>query len=123
MRQRQADKRNQGLPEDQAQMDPRQPVIPLLRPQPQQRAPRAQYENFENVFYQEPTLGELSAPNFRNQSWCIYESPELEDILVSTGVVHNLPKFTGTQGESRCFPSQTFSWNMSKSQAPWSRSR
>ncbi|CAM8981742.1 unnamed protein product [Rhodiola kirilowii] len=100
MRQRQADKRNQGLPEDQAQMDPRQPVIPLLRPQPQQRAPRAQYENFENVFYQEPTLGELSAPNFRNQSWCIYESPELEDILVSTGVVHNLPKFTGTQGES-----------------------
>ncbi|CAM8884743.1 unnamed protein product [Rhodiola kirilowii] len=45
-------------------------------------------------------MGELSAPNFRNQTWCIYESPELEDILVNTGVVHNLPKFSGTQGES-----------------------
>ncbi|CAM8944060.1 unnamed protein product [Rhodiola kirilowii] len=102
MRQRQPAERNQGVPVDQARMDPRQPVIPPPRPQPQpqQRAPRVQYENFENVFYQEPTMGELSAPNFRNQSWCIYESPELEDILVSTGVVHNLPKFLGTQGES-----------------------
>ncbi|CAM8959861.1 unnamed protein product [Rhodiola kirilowii] len=100
MRRRHAAERNHEQPEDQARNGPRQPVRPHPRPHAQQHAPRAQYENFENVFYQEPTMGELSAPNFRNQSWCIYESPELEDILVSTGVVHNLPKFSGTQGES-----------------------
>ncbi|CAM8959622.1 unnamed protein product [Rhodiola kirilowii] len=100
MRRRHAAERNHGQPEDQARNGPRQPVRPHPRPHSQQHAPRAQYENFENVFYQEPTMGELSAPNFRNQSWCIYESPELEDILVSTRVVHNLPKFSGTEGES-----------------------
>ncbi|CAM8959737.1 unnamed protein product [Rhodiola kirilowii] len=36
----------------------------------------------------------------QNQPWCIYEGPKLEDIMISTGVVHNLPKFSGTQGES-----------------------
>ncbi|CAM9000627.1 unnamed protein product [Rhodiola kirilowii] len=87
---------NHGVREDQVPNDPRQPVIPPRRPHPQQ----VRHENFDNVFYQEPKFEELSAPNFRNQSWCIYESPELEDILVSTGVVHNVPKFAGTQGES-----------------------
>ncbi|CAM8944084.1 unnamed protein product [Rhodiola kirilowii] len=100
MRRRHAAERNHGQPEDQARNGPRQPVRPHPRPHAQPHSPRAQYENFDNVFYQEPTFEELSAPNFRNQSWCIYESPELEDILVSTGVVHNLPKFAGTQGES-----------------------
>ncbi|CAM8956888.1 unnamed protein product [Rhodiola kirilowii] len=45
-------------------------------------------------------MGELSAPNLRNQPWCIYEGPELENITINTSVVHNLPKFSGTQGES-----------------------
>ncbi|CAM8979322.1 unnamed protein product [Rhodiola kirilowii] len=45
-------------------------------------------------------MGELSAPNFRNQQWCIYEGPELEGIVVSSAVIHNLPKFSGRQGES-----------------------
>ncbi|CAM8999885.1 unnamed protein product [Rhodiola kirilowii] len=45
-------------------------------------------------------MGELSAPNFRNQSWCIYEGPELEGIVINSAVVHHLPKFSGRQGES-----------------------
>ncbi|CAM8944198.1 unnamed protein product [Rhodiola kirilowii] len=45
-------------------------------------------------------MGELSAPNFRNQPWCIYEGPELEEIAINTAVIHNLPKFSGRQGES-----------------------
>ncbi|CAM8968714.1 unnamed protein product [Rhodiola kirilowii] len=103
MRRRQAARKNQGVPEDQAQMGPRQPVRPPPRPYVPPYATRAHHardENFENEFFQEPTMGDLSAPNFRNQSWCIYESPKLEGILVSTGIVHNLPKFSGTQGES-----------------------
>ncbi|CAM8926177.1 unnamed protein product [Rhodiola kirilowii] len=45
-------------------------------------------------------MGELSAPDFRNQPWCIYEGPELENIAINTSVVHNLPKFSETRGES-----------------------
>ncbi|CAM8933768.1 unnamed protein product [Rhodiola kirilowii] len=45
-------------------------------------------------------MGELSAPDFRNQPWCIYEGPELENIAINTSVAHNLPKFSETRGES-----------------------
>ncbi|CAM8901314.1 unnamed protein product [Rhodiola kirilowii] len=45
-------------------------------------------------------MGELSAPHFRNQPWCILEGPELEGIAINTAVIHNLPKFSGRQGES-----------------------
>ncbi|CAM8981991.1 unnamed protein product [Rhodiola kirilowii] len=45
-------------------------------------------------------MGELLAPDFRNQPWCIYEDPELENISINTSVVHNLPKFSGAHGES-----------------------
>ncbi|CAM8940569.1 unnamed protein product [Rhodiola kirilowii] len=45
-------------------------------------------------------MGELSAPDFRNQPWCIYEDPEMENIAINTSVAHNLPKFSGTHGES-----------------------
>ncbi|CAM8940490.1 unnamed protein product [Rhodiola kirilowii] len=45
-------------------------------------------------------MGELSAPNFRNQPWCIYEGPELEEIAINSAFIHNLPKFSGCQGES-----------------------
>ncbi|CAM8951328.1 unnamed protein product [Rhodiola kirilowii] len=45
-------------------------------------------------------MRELSAPNFRNQPWCIEEGPDLENIAINTSVVHNLPKFSGNQGES-----------------------
>ncbi|CAM8972291.1 unnamed protein product [Rhodiola kirilowii] len=45
-------------------------------------------------------MGELSAPNVRNQSWCIYEGLDLEAITINTAVVHHLPKFSGTKGES-----------------------
>ncbi|CAM8985891.1 unnamed protein product [Rhodiola kirilowii] len=44
-------------------------------------------------------MGELSAPNFRNQPWCIYKGPELEGIVINSAVVHHLPKFSGRQGE------------------------
>ncbi|CAM8957547.1 unnamed protein product [Rhodiola kirilowii] len=45
-------------------------------------------------------MGGLSAPNFRDQSWCIYEGPDLEAIAINTSVVHHLPKFSGMKGES-----------------------
>ncbi|CAM8910652.1 unnamed protein product [Rhodiola kirilowii] len=45
-------------------------------------------------------MKELSAPNFQNQPWCIYEGPELAGIEIKTPVVHHLPKFSGRQGES-----------------------
>ncbi|CAM8998249.1 unnamed protein product [Rhodiola kirilowii] len=51
-------------------------------------------------YYREPTMGELNAPNFETQPWCIYESPELENITINASVAHSLPKFSGSQGES-----------------------
>ncbi|CAM8920450.1 unnamed protein product [Rhodiola kirilowii] len=45
-------------------------------------------------------MGELSAPNFRDQAWCIYEGPDLAAITINTSVVHHLPKFSGMKGES-----------------------
>ncbi|CAM8956593.1 unnamed protein product [Rhodiola kirilowii] len=50
--------------------------------------------------YRAPTMGELNAPDFATQPWCICEGPELENIAVDMPVVHNLPKFSGTNGES-----------------------
>ncbi|CAM8987450.1 unnamed protein product [Rhodiola kirilowii] len=45
-------------------------------------------------------MGELSVPSFRDQSWTIYEGPDMAAITVSTAVIHNLPKFSGSKGES-----------------------
>ncbi|CAM9000235.1 unnamed protein product [Rhodiola kirilowii] len=45
-------------------------------------------------------MGELNAPDFENQPWCIYEGPELENITIDTSVAHSLPKFSGAHGES-----------------------
>ncbi|CAM8989956.1 unnamed protein product [Rhodiola kirilowii] len=45
-------------------------------------------------------MGELSVPSFRDQSWPIYEGPDMAAITVSTAVIHNLPKFSGSKGES-----------------------
>ncbi|CAM8986795.1 unnamed protein product [Rhodiola kirilowii] len=44
-------------------------------------------------------MGELSVPSFRDQSWPIYEGPDMAAITVSTAVIHNLPKFSGSKGE------------------------
>ncbi|CAM8896974.1 unnamed protein product [Rhodiola kirilowii] len=75
---------------------PQQPYPP--HPRPIQRPPvRDDHEEDEN---EGPTMGELSVPNFKDQSWCIYEGPDLAAITVSTSVVHHLPKFSGTKGES-----------------------
>ncbi|CAM8940773.1 unnamed protein product [Rhodiola kirilowii] len=53
-------------------------------------------------------MGELSAPNFWNQPWCIYDGPELEGIVINTAVVHHLPKFSGRHGESATTHLQRF---------------
>ncbi|CAM8937595.1 unnamed protein product [Rhodiola kirilowii] len=50
--------------------------------------------------YRAPTMGELNAPDFETQPWCICQSPELENIIVDMSVVHNFPKFSGTNEES-----------------------
>ncbi|CAM8990982.1 unnamed protein product [Rhodiola kirilowii] len=75
---------------------PHQPYPPPPR-HPQQPAVRDDIEEDDN---EGPTMGELSVPNFKDQSWCIYEGPDLAAITVNTAVVHHLPKFSGTKGES-----------------------
>ncbi|CAM8962871.1 unnamed protein product [Rhodiola kirilowii] len=80
------------------QQYPSQP--PQFQPPKPVQQPLIQ-EGYEGEhYYQEATMGELSAPNFRNQPWCIYEGPELEMIEIKAEVVHHLPKFSGRQGES-----------------------
>ncbi|CAM8904949.1 unnamed protein product [Rhodiola kirilowii] len=74
---------------------PQHPYPPPQRPQ-QQPVVRDDEEDE----YEGPTMGELSVPNFRDQTWPIYEGPDLAAITVSTSVIHNLPKFSGTKGES-----------------------
>ncbi|CAM8886568.1 unnamed protein product [Rhodiola kirilowii] len=103
-RDREAIRRNQGPPEDRNEAGPvQQPPRYPPPPQPRQ-VPRREhiFDNYygDNNNFREPTMGELSAPDFRNQPWCIYEGPELEDIAINTSVAHNLPKFSRTRGES-----------------------
>ncbi|CAM8932014.1 unnamed protein product [Rhodiola kirilowii] len=62
--------------------------------------PAVREDDHEEEDDPEPTMGELSAPNFRDQAWCIYEGPDLEAIAINTSVVHHLPKFSGMKGES-----------------------
>ncbi|CAM8923475.1 unnamed protein product [Rhodiola kirilowii] len=54
----------------------------------------------EQIELYQPTMKELSAPNFQNIPWCINEGPDTQEIEIKTAVVHYLPKFSGWQGES-----------------------
>ncbi|CAM8880301.1 unnamed protein product [Rhodiola kirilowii] len=103
-RDREAVRRNQELPEDRNAAGPVQPHIHSPRPQPQPRYMPRREPAFDDYYgdnyYREPTMGELNAPNFETQPWCIYESPELENITINASVAHSLPKFSGSQGES-----------------------
>ncbi|CAM8902253.1 unnamed protein product [Rhodiola kirilowii] len=74
---------------------PQHPYPPPQRP-PRQQVVRDDEED-EN---EGPTMGELSVPSFRDQSWPIYEGPDIAAITISTSVVHHLPKFSGMKGES-----------------------
>ncbi|CAM8913897.1 unnamed protein product [Rhodiola kirilowii] len=103
-RDREAIRRNQEPPEDRnaagpVRQPPRYPPTPQPRQEPRREPAFDDYYG-DNNNYREPTLGELSAPDFRVQPWCIYEGPELENIVINTSVAHNLPKFSGTRGES-----------------------
>ncbi|CAM8986820.1 unnamed protein product [Rhodiola kirilowii] len=84
------------------QYPPQYPPLPYY-PQhpPPQRPPRQQVvRDGEEDEYEGPTMGELSVPSFRDQSWPIYEGPDIAAITVNTSVVHHLPKFSGIKGES-----------------------
>ncbi|CAM8944409.1 unnamed protein product [Rhodiola kirilowii] len=74
---------------------PQHPYPPPQRP-PRQPVVRDDEEDEDEG----PTMGELSVPNFRVQSWPIYEGPNITAITVNTSVIHHLPKFSGTKGES-----------------------
>ncbi|CAM8943733.1 unnamed protein product [Rhodiola kirilowii] len=76
------------------------PQPPLQHPPPPQAPRRPVVHDDEEDADEGPTMGELSVPNFRDQTWPIYEGPDLAAITVSTSVIHNLPKFSGTKGES-----------------------
>ncbi|CAM8914239.1 unnamed protein product [Rhodiola kirilowii] len=76
---------------------PHQPYPPHPRPLQQ---PAVRDDDHEENYDPEPTMGELSAPNFKDQSWCIYEGPDLEAIAINTSIIHHLPKFSGMKGES-----------------------
>ncbi|CAM8930757.1 unnamed protein product [Rhodiola kirilowii] len=101
-RNREAVRRNQGPPEDQNEagqvQPPRHPPPPQHRQMPRQELVFDDYYGDNN--YREPTMGELNAPDFENQPWCIYEGPELENITINASVAHSLPKFSGAHGES-----------------------
>ncbi|CAM8886604.1 unnamed protein product [Rhodiola kirilowii] len=101
-RDREAFRRNQEPPEYQNAAGPIQ--TPIHPPQPQPRYMPRREPAFDDYYgdnnYREPTMGELNAPNFETQPWCIYESPELENITINASVAHSLPKFSGAQGES-----------------------
>ncbi|CAM8884620.1 unnamed protein product [Rhodiola kirilowii] len=101
-RDREAARRNHEPPEDRNAAGPVQP--PRYPPHPQPRQIPRQEPVFDDYYgdnnYHEPTMGELNAPNFETQPWCIYESPELENITINASVAHSLPKFSGAQGES-----------------------
>ncbi|CAM8905707.1 unnamed protein product [Rhodiola kirilowii] len=102
-RDREAIRRNQEPPEERNAADPVQ--RPRYPPPPQPRqVPRREpaFDNYygDNNNYRTPTMGELNAPEFETQPWCICQDPELENIAVDMSVVHNLPKFSGTNGES-----------------------
>ncbi|CAM8934871.1 unnamed protein product [Rhodiola kirilowii] len=101
---REAVRQDQGVRGAQQRADLRAPVQQQAPIQQQIRRPPRQpvfYEEYDEEDYdQEPTMGELSAPDFHNQSWCIYEGPDLEAIAINTAIVHHLPKFSGTRGES-----------------------
>ncbi|CAM8880193.1 unnamed protein product [Rhodiola kirilowii] len=75
------------------------PQPPLQHPPPPQ-APRRPVVLDDEDEYEGPTMGELSVPSFRDQSWPIYEGPDIAAITVNTSVVHHLPKFSGMKGES-----------------------
>ncbi|CAM9000113.1 unnamed protein product [Rhodiola kirilowii] len=87
------------------QHPPQYPPLPYLPQQPYpppQRPPRQPVvgDDDEEDENEGPTMGELSVPNFKDHSWCIYEGPDLATINISTSVIHHLPKFSGTKGES-----------------------
>ncbi|CAM8963368.1 unnamed protein product [Rhodiola kirilowii] len=87
------------------QYPPQYPPLPYHPHQqypPPQRPPRqpAVRDDDEDDANEGPTMGELSVLNLKDQSWCIYEGPDLAAITVITTVVHHLPKFSGTKGES-----------------------
>ncbi|CAM8940548.1 unnamed protein product [Rhodiola kirilowii] len=101
-RDREAARRNQGPPEDRNAAGPVQPPIHHPRPQPRQMPRQEPVFNdyYGNNNYRAPTMGELNAPDFETQPWCIYEGPELEYITINASVAHSLPKFSGAHGES-----------------------
>ncbi|CAM8886851.1 unnamed protein product [Rhodiola kirilowii] len=101
---REAARLNQGMPEGRVGAAPRQHPRQHPRQPPLHRQIPRQHPAFDEYYadevLREPTMGELSAPDFGTQPWCIDEGPDLENIVINTSVVHNLPKFSGNLGES-----------------------
>ncbi|CAM8895729.1 unnamed protein product [Rhodiola kirilowii] len=100
-RDREGIRRNQEPPEDRNAAGPvRQPPRYPTPPQPRQ-VPRREpaFDDYygDNNNYRTPTMGELNAPEFETQPWCICQSPELENIVVD---INKLPRFSGTNEES-----------------------
>ncbi|CAM8969261.1 unnamed protein product [Rhodiola kirilowii] len=100
-RDRDSIRRNQEPPEDRNAAGPvRQPPRYPPPPQPRQ-VPRREpaFDDYygDNNNYRTPTMGELNAPEFETQPWCICQIPELENIVVD---INNLPRFSGTNEES-----------------------
>ncbi|CAM8959891.1 unnamed protein product [Rhodiola kirilowii] len=99
-RDREAIRRNQEPPKDRNAAGPVQP--PRYPPPPQPRQVPRREPTFDDYYgdnnnYRAPTMGELNAPEFETQPWCICQSPELENIVVD---INNLPRFSGTNEES-----------------------
>ncbi|CAM8907951.1 unnamed protein product [Rhodiola kirilowii] len=93
--------RQQVQARPQVQARQQHPIQHQVQVRQQIRQPRQPVYEEEAYYHdEEPSMGELSVPDFKDQSWCIYEGPELEEIAISTSIVHHLPKFSGAKGES-----------------------
>ncbi|CAM8902703.1 unnamed protein product [Rhodiola kirilowii] len=91
----------QGQQQVRQQAPVRQQIQYQVQPQPPLRRLRQPVYEEEAYYHdEEPSMGELLVPDFKDQTWPIYEGPELEDITISTSIVHHLPKFAGSKGES-----------------------
>ncbi|CAM8981999.1 unnamed protein product [Rhodiola kirilowii] len=91
----------QGQQQVRQQAPVRQQIQYQVQPQPPPRRLRQPVYEEEAYYHdEEPSMGELSVPDFKDQTWPIYEGPELEEIAISTSIVHHLPKFAGSKGES-----------------------
>ncbi|CAM8937395.1 unnamed protein product [Rhodiola kirilowii] len=89
---RQAQQLNQRAPVAQNGAGARQQPPPPRPPHP----PIHVETEYEEEYYYEPTMRDLSAPNFQNIPWCIHEGPDMQEIVSFHGICQTLRPYEAT---------------------------